>query len=75
MNAEMTFTYGPVFLIVFTLQQIFLLYAIYIIFFKPDGKKTIREKILNVLRNRFRRGEIEFGGYKKLERDYKNLKI
>lgn len=75
MNAEMTFTYGPVFLIVFTLQQMFLLYAIYIIFFKPDGKKTIREKILDVLRNRFRRGEIDFGGYKKLERDYKNLEI
>lgn len=75
MNAEMTFTYGPVFLIVFTLQQIFLLYAIYIIFFMSDGKKTIREKILDVLRNRFRRGEIDFGGYKKLERDYKNLEI
>ena len=55
MNAEMTLTYGPVFLIVFTLQQMFLLYAIYIIFFKSDGKKTIREKILDVLRNRFRR--------------------
>lgn len=75
MNTEMTFTYGPVFLIVFTLQQMFLLYAIYIIFFKSDGKKPIREKILDVLRNRFRRGEIDFGGYKKLERDYKNLEI
>ena len=75
MNAEMTLTYGPVFLIVFTLQQMFLLYAIYIIFFKSDGKKTIREKILDVLRNRFRRGEIDFGEYKKLERDFKNLEI
>lgn len=75
MNTEMTFTYGPVFLIVFTLQQMFLLYAIYIIFFKPDGKKTIREKILDVLRNRFLRGEIGFSGYKKLERDFENLKI
>lgn len=71
----MTLTYGPVFLIVFTLQQMFLLYAIYIIFFKSDGKKTIREKILDVLRTRFRRGEIDFGEYKKLERDFKNLEI
>lgn len=75
MNAEMTFTYGPVFLIVFTLQQIFLFYAIYIIFFKPDGRKTIRKRILDVLRNRFRRGEIDCGGYKKLERDFNNLEI
>ena len=75
MNAEMTLTYGPVFLIVFTLQQMFLLYATYIIFFKSDGKKTIREKILDVLRKRFRRGEIDFGEYKKLERDFKNLEI
>lgn len=75
MNAEMTLTYGPVFLIVFTLQQMFLLYAIYIIFFKSDGKKTIREKILGVLRNRFHRGEIDFGEYKKLEQDFKNLEI
>ena len=75
MNAEMTLTYGPVFLIVFTLQQIFLFYAIYMIFFKSDGRKTIREKILNVLRNRFQQGEIDIGGYKKLERDFKNLEI
>ena len=75
MNAEMTFTYGPVFLIIFTLQQIFLLYAIYIIFFKPDGKKSIREKIQTVLRDRFCHGEIELDGYKKLERDFNNLEI
>jgi uncharacterized membrane protein len=75
MNAEMTFAYGPVFLIAFTLQQIFLFYAIYIIFFKPDDKKTIRKRILEVLRNRLQQGEIDFNGYKKLERDFKNLEI
>lgn len=75
MNAEMTLTYGPVFLFVFTLQQLFLLYAVYRIFFKPDGKRTIRKKILDIIRNRFRRGEIDFGGYKKLERDFNNLEI
>ena len=75
MNTEVTFTYGPVFLVAFTLQQIFLIYAIYIIFFKSDGKKTIRKKILGALRKRFRRGEVDFVGYKKLERDFKNLEI
>lgn len=71
----MTFAYGPVFLIAFTLQQIFLFYAIYIIFFKPEGKKTIRKRILEILRNRLRQGEIDFNGYKKLEGDFKNLEI
>ena len=75
MNAEMTFSYGPVFLVAFTLQQIFLFYAIYIIFFKADGKRTIRKRILDVLRKRFHRGEIDFVGYKKLERDFENLDI
>ena len=75
MNTEMTFAYGPVFLIAFTLQQIFLFYAIYIIFFKPDVKKTIRKRILNVLGDRFRRGEIDFVGFKKLKRDFENLEI
>jgi len=75
MIAEMTFAYGPVFLIAFTLQQIFLFYAIYVIFFKPDGKKTIRKRILEVLRNRLQQGEIDFNGYKKLERDFNNLEI
>ena len=75
MIAEMTLAYGPVFLIAFTLQQIFLFYAIYIIFFRPDGKKTIRKKILEVLLNRLRQGEIDFNEYKKLERDFKNLEI
>lgn len=75
MNTEMTFTYGPVFLIFLTIQQLFVLYAVYRIFFKPDGKESIREKVLKALRNRFRRGEIDFAGYKKLERDFLKLKI
>lgn len=75
MNTEMTLTYGPLFLIVFTFQQLFLFYAIYRIFFKSDDKKSIREKVLEVLRNRFRRGDIDFGGYKKLERDFTNLEF
>ena len=75
MNTEMTFTYGPVFLIVLTIQQLFVLYAVYRIFFKPDDKKSIREKILKALRDRLRRGEIDFAGYKKLERDFLKLEI
>lgn len=71
----MTFTYGPVFLIFLTIQQLFVLYAVYRIFFKPDGKESIREKVLKALRNRFRRGEIDFAGYKKLERDFLKLEI
>ena len=75
MNTEMTFSYGPMFLIVLTIQQLFVLYAAYRIFFKPDDKNTIRKKVLDALRNRFRRGEIDFGGYKKLERDFTNLDL
>ena len=75
MNTEMTLAYGPVFLVAFTLQQIFLFYAIYIVFFKPDGKKTIRKRILDALRNRFQQGEIDYVGYKKLEQDFENLEI
>ena len=71
----MTLAYGPVFLVAFTLQQIFLFYAIYIVFFKPDGKKTTRKRILDALRNRFQRGEIDYVGYKKLEKDFENLEI
>lgn len=75
MNSEMTLTYGPVFLIAFTLQQLFVFYAIYRIFFKPDDKETFRKKVLDALRNRFRRGEIDSCGYKKLERDIENLEL
>lgn len=75
MNTEMTITFGPMFLFLFTVQQLFLFYAIYRIFFKPDDKKSIREKILKALRNRFRQGEVDFNGYKKLERDFTNLEF
>lgn len=75
MNTEMTLSYGPVFLFLFTAQQVFLFYAIYRIFFKPDDKKSVREKILKALRNRFRQGEIDFNGYKILERDFTNLEL
>lgn len=75
MNTEMTFTYGPVFLIFLTIQQLFVLYAVYRIFFKPDDKESIRKKVLIALRNRFHRGEIDFAGYKRLERDFLKLEI
>ena len=75
MNTEMTLTYGPFFLIVLTIQQLFVLYATYRIFFKSDDKITIRKKILDALRSRFRRGEIDFEEYKKLESDFTNLEI
>lgn len=75
MNTEWTFTLGPVFLIVFTMQQLFILYAVYRIFFRTDDKRTIRKKVLDALRNSFRRGEIDIGGYKKLERDFTNLEL
>ena len=75
MNGVVTFTYGPILLIAYTLQQIFLIYAIYIIFFKPDCKKAIRERILGTLRKRLRRREIDFKIYRKLERDFKNIEL
>lgn len=71
----MTFSVGPVFLIVFSIQQLFVLYAVYRIFFKLDDKSAIRNKVLDALRKRFRSGEIDFGGYKKLERDFTNLEL
>ena len=71
----MTLIVGPVFLVAFLIQQLFVIYAFYQIFIRPNDEKSIREKVLGILQNRLKLGEINTDGYQKLKQDFTNLKI
>jgi len=73
MNTETVVIFGPVTLIAFVIQQIFIIYAIYTIFIRPIFKKPIRDKLLNTIRDSYTRGEIDTEAYRNLEKDIVNF--
>jgi uncharacterized membrane protein len=74
MNAELVVDFGPVLFIAFVIQQTFVIYAIYIIFLRSNEKNSTRKQLLDILKNRYSRGELEADVYRKLEKDFLNLK-
>jgi uncharacterized membrane protein len=73
MNTEIVVSFGPISFIAIVIQQIFIIYAIYAIFIRPRVKNSIRDKLLNIIRSRYTRGEIDTEAYRKLEKDITNL--
>jgi uncharacterized membrane protein len=73
MNTETVVSFGPISFIAIVIQQIFIIYAIYAIFIRPRVKNSIRDKLLNIIRSRYTRGEIDTEAYRKLEKDITNL--
>jgi hypothetical protein len=73
MNTETVVIFGPVTLIAFVIQQIFVIYAIYAIFIRPLYKKPVRDKLLNTIRSGYTRGKIGIDACRNLEKDIINL--
>ncbi len=73
MNTEIVVSFGPISFIAIVSQQIFIIYAIYAIFVRPMFNRSNREKLLQILCNRYTRGEIDSEAYRKLEEDIINL--
>ena len=73
MNTETVVIFGPVTLIAFVIKQIFVIYAIYTIFIRPIFKKSIRDKLLNTIRDSHTHGKIDTDACRNLEKDIINL--
>jgi uncharacterized membrane protein len=73
MNTEIVVSFGPISFIAIVIQQIFIIYAIYAIFIRPKVKNSISDKLLNIIKSRYTRGEIDTEAYRKLEKDITNL--
>ena len=73
MNAEIVVIFRPATLIAFAIQQIFVIYAIYTIFIRPIFKKSIRDRLLNTIRDSYTHGEIDTEAFQHLEKDIVNL--
>ena len=73
MNTEIVVSFALIPFLAIVLQQIFIDYAIYAIFFRPKANNSIRGKLLNIIRNRYTRGEIDTEAYRELEKDIVNL--
>ena len=73
MNTEIVISLGPISFIAIVIQQIFIIYAIYVIFIRPEVKNSIGDKLLNIIKSRYTRSEIDTEAYRKLEKDITNL--
>ena len=73
MNTEIVVSLGPISFIAIVIQQIFIIYAIYVIFIRPKVKNSISDKLLNIIKSRYTRSEIDTKAYRKLEKDITNL--
>ena len=73
MNTEIIVSFGLVSFIAIVIQQVFIIYAIYIIFIRPMFKTSNRGKLLHIIRSRYTRGKIDSEAYRKLEKDITNL--
>jgi uncharacterized membrane protein len=73
MNTEIVVSFGLIPFLAIVLQQIFIVYAIYAIFVRPKVNNSIRGRLLNIIRNRYTRGELDTEAYRKLEKDIINL--
>ena len=73
MSTEMVVVLDPATLIAIVIQQLFIIYALYALFIQPMFKKSIRDKLLNTIRDSYTRGEIDTEAYRNLENDIMNL--
>ena len=73
MNTEIVVSFGPISFIAIVIQQIFIIYAIYAIFIRPMFNSSKKGKLLQIICNRYTRGEIDSEAYRKLEEDIINL--
>jgi len=73
MNTELVVTFGPATLIAILIQQLFIIYAIYALFIRPIFMRSTRDKLINIIKSSYTRGEIDTEVYRKLEKDINNL--